>query len=207
MTVTWAIVILACATRLSADRLAEPGRWSVVRLVAEQQSVRKEMAVQDVYKLLYQATFGVEHILEDTTAVRLFLEDELAGVESTATGEDLVERISTDDAMVRINLRPFKRLNLPPALIVECMFLSSTAMRPDTGAFLRQWEDFVEAVHAGLLLFPAGDLGAWDARVRGGEIRAVHHSVAYAKANRPAYRVALRRIAEAVFSREGTRLR
>ena len=47
--------------------------WSVKSLVEFQQRLHPSLTVQDVYKLLYQAAFGGEHILADSAEVGSFL--------------------------------------------------------------------------------------------------------------------------------------
>jgi hypothetical protein len=171
--------------------------WSVARLVREQALHKKNLRPQDVYKLLYQ------HLMRDTAAARVYLEEELAGADTSIRGEELMERISTDGRMVRINLRPYKRLNLPPALLVHCMILSSSTKRPDTAAFVKEWDDFVSAVRGGLLPWSEEEVREWDQRVQGRDFTPVHHSAAYAEANTPAYRVVLKNVIEPLLEKEG----
>lgn len=173
--------------------------WSVKTLIEYQQHLHPSFKAQDVYKLFYQAAFGVEHILADSTAVDSFLLSELQSVDSTMPDEPLVERISLEGEVVRINLRPFKHLNLSPALLVKAMFRSAAETIPDTLLFYRMWNEFSSLVRFGMLKFPETDVKTWNAKVASGVIEPVHHSREYATVNKPAYRVVKRDVFESVF--------
>ena len=179
--------------------------WSIKQLVEFHQQFRRDLQVQDVYKMLYQANFGVEHILSDTAEVRARLVEELATMDTTIHGEPLLERISTSGEIVRVNLRPFKALNPDAEALVQIMFRSAAETRSDTLAFYREWNEFVAMVRYDLLKFPLNDAGAWDARLTAGFLQPVHHSEQYTQAWRPAYRVMRRLLFESIFAIKETR--
>ena len=180
---------------------SEPASWSVLKLVQFHLSIKKNLAVPDVYKMLYQANFGVEHLLSDTAGVRSYLMEEMAAMDTTLEEEALIERISTDGEVVRVNLRPFRKQNLDPELLIRAMFASAAAMKPDTLLFVRQWREFRDLVRYGLLSFPLPAVEELNARIEAGEIVPVHHSERYKFSNSPAYRVVLRRVFERMFGR------
>jgi hypothetical protein len=173
--------------------------WSVLELVEYHQHLRPQLQVQDVYKLLYQANFGVAHLLTDTAEVRKYLLDELGTMDTTIHGEQLIERISLTNEIVRINLRPFKRLQLDPEKLVAAMFLSASQTKPDTEAFYHDWNEFSGLVRYGLLEFPIKDLEEWNARVAVGNLEPAHHSEQYMEFYKPAYRVVRRVVFESIF--------
>ena len=166
--------------------------WSVKQLVEYHRSIRQSLQVQDVYKLLYQANFGIEHMLSNRAAVLTFLQDELAPLDTLDINEPLLERISSTDEIVRVNLRPFKALNLDPSVLVELMIQSAEVTRPDTLMFYQQWSNFSGLVRYGLLDFPADILGEFDQRIAEGKFDPVRHSEEYETLNKPAYRVVRR---------------
>jgi hypothetical protein len=192
-----ALVLLGQVTAVGLT--ASSGRvWSVRGLVQFHQQEKGNVQVQDVYKLLYQANLGVEHILGDSAAVTRDLLEELASLDSASRGEELVERISTDDEIVRVNLRPFKVLNISPSLLVDCLWRSARETHPDTTAFLRQWKEFQNLVKERQLSFSPSDAEHWAEMIHRQGIRAIHHSAAYSSANHPAYRVVRRKVFEGV---------
>jgi len=174
-------------------------RCGVKRLVEFHQQQNKSLQVQDVYKMLYQASFGVEHLLGDTSSVRSYLLDELASMDTANRGETLLEQISTTGEIVRVNLRPFKALKLDPESLVQIMFRSARATTPDTALFQRNWGDFKSLIRYGVLNFPAEGLAELDSLLLSGVIAPVHHSTPYVEANAPAYRVVRCDTFESVF--------
>lgn len=171
-------------------------RWSLKRLVEVHQKVRPLMQVQDVYKLLYQAHFGVGHLMADSDAVRAYLVSEMESISSNAPDEPLVERISTGGEIVRVNLLPFLALNLLPDVLVESMAESAAEWQSDSLMFHREWNEFCSLVRYGLLKFSLEEVIEWDRKVQTGQIEPVHHSKEYSDAYHPAYRVVQRRVFE-----------
>lgn len=173
-----------------------PGDWSVANLVAFHMSAKRELGVQDVYKLLYQGNLGVGHFMGDSSEVLRSIVEESSSMETPAWTEDLVERISLDGEMVRVNLRPCAALHISPELVASLMSASAKEMRPDTVGFIRQWNEFCSLVRSGILGFPADELNRWQDDIRRNGIRSVHHSDRYSRTNHPAYRVLRRKCAE-----------
>jgi hypothetical protein len=157
--------------------------------------------MQDVYKLLYESSFGPGHILSDSAAVTSRLIGELSAIDSPFPNESLIERISLENDLVRVNLRPFKALNLDPSLLVKVVLQSAKETSPDTLMFYRQWNEFSSLVRFGLLPFSEEDLKPWNQKVEGGAMEAVHHSADYVAANKPAYRVVRRDVFEKAFGK------
>ncbi len=188
--------VLLTTLSLGQEDTLEP--WGVQKLIGFHQEMYEFMQVQDVYKLLYQANFGVGHILSDSlsTLRRLEAETEMLGVPHP--DELLMERISGDGEIIRVNLRPFKATNLTPATLVECMFRST--IDADTLSFVRQWNEFFAMVRYGVLAFPVADAEAWNTRVARGDFSPVSHSDAYRRAYTPAYRVVRRSVFTAMFA-------
>ena len=182
-----------------SERAASFQQWSVKQLVEYHQGSKRDMRVQDVYKLLYQSHFGVEHTLRDRTNTLSFLNDELAVLDSAFSGESLIEPISTSNDIVRINLRPYKALNLDPAALVELTFRAPRETLPDTLMFFRQWSEYSALVRYGLLDFSPDELKEFDQRITDGKLDPVHHSTDYSSANKPAYRVLRRDLFEETF--------
>lgn len=192
--------MLSADTQAFSQALA-PEIRSTKELVGFHQNLRPGLGVQDVLKMLYQANLGVEHLLTDTADVRTYLARELEGLEPTDMKESLVEPVSTRGDLIRVNLRPFKDLNLGPDLLVQMMFESAAETKPDTLMFYRQWNEFFDLVRYGFLKFPMEDAERWHAIVTGGPPKPVHHTEPYKNLYRPAYRV----VRKAVFDRTMTR--
>jgi hypothetical protein len=125
----------------------------------------------------------------------------MSSMDTVILGEPLFERISLDGELVRVNLRPFKALNLDPSLLVQVLFQSARETIPDTILFYRLWNEFSALVRFGLLDFSSEDFMVWNTEVEDGTIIPVHHSREYSISNRPAYRVVRRSVFEEVFGK------
>jgi len=189
-----AFFVAAAVVVFAADLLLAEGEdpWSVKRLFEEQYRLGRTLSVQDAYKLLHQECFGPGHLLADTAAAHRLLLEEFAVVDTTVGDEPLVERISTTGLVVRVNLRPFKRLGLSPDSLLSVLIRSSMQVTPDTARFMREWTELLSLVRYGILPPLSGDLKMWEDRVQRGDLAVVHHSPEYVQAYRPAYRVVLR---------------
>ena len=65
-----------------------------------------EMQIQDIYKLIHQATMGSGHAVRDVVIVRKWLERELAEM-GDGPPESVIDPISVDEEISRIHLRPY----------------------------------------------------------------------------------------------------
>jgi hypothetical protein len=114
---------------------------AVVRLVREQGRLHRNLGFQDVYKLLFQGMMGVAHILEDRAKAWRELKKEFESLEASEFMEEpLLERISVNGSVVRINLRPFKRLGLSLKELFEVMVVSAGRIRADKERFVALWK-------------------------------------------------------------------
>ena len=201
------------AQLIRAQNNPEPPRWSTKTLVEFHQQHHPHLKAQDIHKLFYQSAFGVEHILADSAGATAYLLNELSSIDTTVSGEPLLEQISLDGELARVNLRQFKALNLDPILLVKVMFQSARETIPDTILFYRLWNEFSALVRFGLLKFSSDDLTVWlahldgssrpggEVKVEGDTIGPVRHSPEYSLANLPAYRVVRRSIFEEAFGK------
>ena len=173
---------------------------AVVRLVREQGRLHRNLGIQDVYKLLFQGVMGVAHILEDREKAWRELVEEFEGLDASEfLGAPLLERVSADDGVVRLNLRPFKRRGLSLDRLFEVVLMSAERTGADKERFVGLWKRFIELVKAGKLDFDYERLIEFDGVVRAGGCPPVHHSRAYAKANKPAYRIVQKKAYQEIF--------
>ena len=80
------------------------------RILALQWKRYPLMEVQDIYKLIHQASMGSEHAVQDLDATRAFLKREVSEL-ADGPDEPIEDIISTDGRMARINLRPYLASN------------------------------------------------------------------------------------------------
>jgi len=156
-------------------------------LVAEHHSRRPLMRAADWYKLLYQGVFGVGHILGEGSYASLVEEAERVR-DLGLRDEPLLERVSPDGSMVRVNLRPYVRVGGSLEALDGAMRASSS-LRGEPKAFIRLWRRFkAVALERGLGLDDGEVCELDDVLAERGPV-AMHHTAEYREAYYPAYRV------------------
>ncbi len=65
------------------------------------------MNAEDIYKMLYQGTMGVVHFIDSPQSAKEYLIFEFDKIEADSSIQ-LIEPVSTDGKMVRLNLRAYK---------------------------------------------------------------------------------------------------
>jgi len=165
-------------------------RKNVEALLKEHVQRRPLMVATDVYKLLYQGIFGVGHILGEGAWARLFDEAETISL-GDHLDEPLIETISPDGSMVRVNLRPYLRRGLSLKELYEAM-LETAEIEGDPAKFLEAWNVFKELVKDEGIPINWSEVEALNSEIADEGVRPHHHSEAYREAYYPAYRVVKR---------------
>jgi hypothetical protein len=162
-------------------------RKAIEALLREHFERRPRMRASDFYKLLFQGVFGVGHILGEGAWKRLQEEAESIDVNSHPS-EPLIEKISTDSSMVRVNLRPYLKLGFPLVVLFEAMIETAKKQGP-TEKFLLAWSVFCEIVSSGAIKVNGEELDLLNRELQKEGPRPHHHSEPYKDAYYPAYRV------------------
>lgn len=147
------------------------------------------MAITDVYKLVYQGVMGAEHLLQDEARARRYLAEEWAVVPTDQT-QPLLEPVSADGRIVRINIARAKADGILQNHVWLAFVRSAHAITPDTQAFERAWSLVVTGCAENRLPFEEREALDFGERARLHGYPAKHHSETYRERNRPAYRVA-----------------
>jgi len=151
----------------------------------------KNIAIQDVYKLLYQGVFGAEHLLSDAERAITILNEEWQRVPANKT-EALFEPLSIDGNVVRANIRRCKAEEITVEQLWTIFYTSVTKVRATKSDFEKVWDGFVELCRLQHLPFQADDAHQFGIQAKSEGWPAKHHSAAYREANYPAYRVVLK---------------
>ena len=165
--------------------MKRPGR--IEDLIREHYDQRPLMRAADVYKLLFQGMFGVGHILGE--GARRSLDSEAGALNLRDHPEEpLLERISADGSMVRVNLRPYLRQGLPLDELFGAM-QETAKVRGDPREFLEAWAVFRDLARSGALTVDQDELESLERELEEEGISPHHHSEEYRIAYYPAYRV------------------
>jgi hypothetical protein len=172
------------------------GREAVEALLRDHFERRPLMRATDIYKLLYQGVFGVGHILGEGARMRLHEEAESIELEDHP-GEPLIEAVSPDASMVRVNLRPYLRKGLSLDELYGAME-ETAKVRGSPEKFLQAWSVFHGLATSGSLEVDRGELDSLNVEILEQGPRPHHHSEQYRVAYYPAYRVVKRETLERI---------
>lgn len=151
---------------------------------------RPEIETRDVYKLLYQAVFGVGHIMGANASDRL--REEASSINLRDHPEEpVVEPVSKDGAMIRVNLRPYLRGGGSLEGLYEAM-KESSVYKGAPEEFGEYWKWFKELVSEKGLSFDQGTIVEYDEDLKTNGPKPRHHTERYREAYYPAYRVVRR---------------
>jgi hypothetical protein len=149
------------------------------------------MQIQDLYKLVYQAALGNEHLMSDSAMVHDYLIRELESVQADAN-EPLLEEISPDGAVVRLNLRPFKAQHGDHRALFQAMMQTARTFQKSPGGLARYLNRLEQMATSGDIPFDADAVQAFFREMREKGYPAVHHSAVYKEQYAPAYRIILK---------------
>ena len=142
---------------------------------------------RDFYKLIYQGVFGVGHIVSD--GAKAFLIEEAHRVDlNDYPNRLLVESVSPDGSMVRVNLRPFMRKKLSLDRLFWVM-QRSAKREGDAEQYMDQWHVLLGMVESGEISLDQDALDAINATIESDGLKPMHHTEPYRDAYYPAYRV------------------
>lgn len=156
---------------------------TVKNYLLEQVALHPSMQPQDIVKLLFQAAFGAEHLLTDQNAAYVWLVQEFEEIEVTSVSERLYEQIQ--DKVCRINLREWKRRNMPLNWLFR-IFVESASYADLYGGqelFTQSLQEVKALIQEGVFAF---SMEEWEETAKQGP---VHHSEFYRHQEQPSYRI------------------
>ena len=148
------------------------------------------MRPQDVYKLVFQATMGSRHSGLDSAMAARWLDVEMAGLGPDA-GEPVVDTISPDGRMARVNLRPYFACGGGRRPLLAAFLRTAREHEGSRESLRRRLEYAERTAGEGSIPLPRAELRGYFEVMRSRGYPLVEHSDEYLDAYRPAYRVVL----------------
>lgn len=158
-------------------------------ILLEQLGLHPGFAVEDLYKLIYQAVFGLEHLLSDEKEARRALCEEFETLTQPLSGEKLLELIDPKGIIYRINLRPYKAKNGKSDRLFKVLLLSKRRVSGRREDFLSLWEEAKKLIKKLPLPFSLEDMKKLEFSFLKGDLPIMHHSESYQRLNHPSYRL------------------
>jgi hypothetical protein len=158
--------------------------------------LRRELArhplsqAEDIYKFAHQASFGSEHAVRDEEGARRWLQEEIAALPQR-DGEELVEHLTPDRRLARVNLRPYLGAGHDPEKLLAAFIKTANGYDGSRQTFDLFWQAARELAREGSFCFTESRLDDLYSRMGALGFPALHHSREYEQEYRPAYRVVL----------------
>lgn len=169
---------------------------SLCQIIKSQIHRYREFHVEDLYKLIYQATCGGKHLLKNKRTARKMLREEWEDAEKILKGETLLEMIDPRGKIMRVNIRVYKKIGGSFARFFDIFVCSGEKYVKDEKRLALYWQYVLEMVSKGDIPFEKETLKSfWDDVERKG-FPPIHHNKAYVEANRPSYRLVLKSLWE-----------
>ena len=153
------------------------------------------MQVQDLYKLLHQATLGSGHAVHNELTARDGLMREMSEMGS-GPDDPLIDSISPDGLIMRVHLRPYIAAGKDPQVLLKAFIRTANEWRGSEKTFKAYGQSACQFADEGLLPFSGKSLLSFFAKMAERHFPAVHHSEVYERFYRPAYRVVARQYLE-----------
>ena len=158
------------------------------RIVAVQLARYPRMEHADVYKLLYQGAMGCSHAVTDRRSAGASLRTEAEDLEE-GPPEPVVDTISSDGRMTRVNIRPYLDAGGDIEMLLQA-FMLTAELHAGSMELLDSSAEWAAKKSAGCFFPPhLKNLGDYLNDKRRSGYPAVHHSPVYRKLYRPCYRV------------------
>lgn len=167
---------------------AQNSETTIEDLIKNQFALYPQMEARDLYKFLHQAAMGSEHAVRDTNAVKVWMRNEIAGLDTTIPNE-LIEQLSPDGNLVRVNLRPYLKTGDKPEELLKAFV--STAN--DFSGSKETLSGYISAAKKMIarkeISVDENIFSSLTNELEKSGFPAIHHSLTYEKLYKPAYRV------------------
>ncbi|RJP69151.1 MAG: hypothetical protein C4532_11305 [Candidatus Abyssobacteria bacterium SURF_17] len=164
-------------------------RASLANLVNYHLRLHGGMELIDIYKLAYQSVFGPEHLFHAPMTHDILREMQTPGV---TFAEPLLEPISPSDNACRVNLRTARRQGITHQIVEEAVRNSARQFSRSQNTLCRLWSEIGNSLESLEKRFNAEDFSRLTQFLQANGFAPLHHSSAYRRMNRPAYRVLMK---------------
>jgi hypothetical protein len=148
-----------------------------------------QMQLRDVYKLVYQAVLGSQHLVASVEEFSRYLELEYQNL-TPDPHQQLFEPLRPDGSLFRINLRPYKSRQLGLSPLINPLLMTAKLVSGTRVELQSTWQAFSQLCQQGYLAdFDLEALRQLTVLLRQQDYPAMHHSETYRKLYQPAYRL------------------
>jgi hypothetical protein len=153
---------------------------------------------RDIYKIIYQSYFGPAHVFGDFEGAREFFNKEFDEVEEK--DGNVFELINPDRCIYWLKFACAKKKGVGKRNVWDVFLLSTNSFKSDLVEFKRVW-NLTSVELRKIENFDLMELSRLDRCVEAGNPPLIHHSKSFADAERPRYRIVLKKAVESVGGR------
>jgi len=181
-------VIVLSAVCLFSCKQTDPHQ-KIKDAVSLQLSLYPEATLQDLYKAFFQAEFGAEHIVADSTGAGRYLSSEIQTPDQK--NDILFEPIGADSTFFRVHLKAVQKGYITRNMLFDA-FLKGvyTVEIPQIESWAKTWPQILSVIESMKLNLPnfETDKENIDSILASGNY-ASHHSDVFSEAYDPHYRI------------------
>jgi uridine kinase len=144
--------------------------------------------IQDLLKLVYQASFGGGHMIDDSTKSLAFLQEESKHLQTQKNPDELLYEYISHDT-VRINLRPYMEYHFDLTYLNDVFVQSANEKHKDETTFKKYLEYLKGLFKNKLINLDYEQALSTISEYEASGVLPLHHSKEYIEAYHPAYRV------------------
>ena len=169
---------------------------------AVRESVKRQMksypetTLKDLYKSFFQDRFGPGHILNDASAAKKYLLNELDSY--SMTSREMIEPTGWQHNFYRVDLSVVKNNLISQEVLLDALIRSANEVQPiSIEEWRKEWNQIEAIIRVMNLAFPDYEKDSQDIsdKLQKGNYIG-HHSEAYNKAYTPHYRIISKKIFE-----------
>lgn len=162
------------------------------KIIEEQLRLHKNIGLQDIYKLIYQAEFGLHYYSDLQKTIRKEYSRACMG-KGRVEKKQVLEKISKD--YYRLDLKSYI-LELNNDTILMMAALESAKLSNGTKqGLIKRWEDF-KKLNSEWELFSEKEIESFEKILKEKDSPEIHHSEEYKKENGPCYIVLHKKVIE-----------
>lgn len=147
-----------------------------------------EMQVEDYYKLAHQASMGNEHLSADSAMFAKYFEKEIKEI-IPASDDNFLEKLSSDNDIVRVNLKPYLFFEKNTKLLLNAMIQTANKFEKSKSNLKKYLNKIIMLARKEKIGSKAKELESFFNLMESKDFPAVHHSKTYNDLYQPSYRV------------------
>jgi hypothetical protein len=165
----------------------------MIKILTEHITRYPMLKIQDLYKLVYQASMGCGHAVNDIKKAEKMLDREIMSMK-TAAKEPAIDQISPDGYIVRVHLHPYLRTKKGDKhSLFEAFIKSAKEFRGSEKKLVEYWREMEILAERNILPFNTSEIQDFFNKMQEKGFPPVHHSKIYRETYHPAYRVIVKK--------------